>query len=85
MFQANGQFTVHTSDLTLVGFHELWISASLVEHPSVTTLLVTIVPFEIGQCLVDIAQWSIGNVIVPALLPATLNYDEPLFTYQSAF
>ena len=43
-FYANGIFTIQSNDFEMVGNHELRIKASLVEYPSIETIIEIILP-----------------------------------------
>ena len=52
-FNPDGTFTIETIDETLLGYHELRISAFLMNNPTTTTLAVTILPLEFIRCQVE--------------------------------
>ena len=83
-YDTDGIIVVQTSDLKYVGLHEMRISASLVDYPSVTTSLVTTLPLEFNPCPIGIEQWSLSDVSVAPLEPAAQLFSQPEFTYKVA-
>ena len=63
--------TVNTDDLTVLGAHELHLSASLEIYPSVVTASPVIFPIDFETCPVEIEPWVISDVTVPAAISVT--------------
>ena len=65
VFRTDGAFSIYTSDLALLGSHELYIDAFLIQFPAVVTASATILPLNFARCPVQLLDWSISDVMVP--------------------
>lgn len=72
--------SVETSDLAMIGVHELRVKASLAQHPGTETAQV-ILPIEFIKCNVQVSPWKVANVFVPSTEDVTVIVIEPVFRY----
>ena len=71
VFRTDGAFSIYTSDLALLGSHELHISASLTDFPAVVTASETIISINFARCQVQVLDWVISDTTVPSLQTVT--------------
>ena len=63
-FATDGTFETFEDDITLIGSHEIHLSASLVSYPTIVTSVVTILPLEYVPCQLTIDEWVVNDVYV---------------------
>ena len=64
--EASGTFSVETTNITLIGSHELWIIARLANYPAIVTSSPVILPLEFVPCHVTVDDWKQNDVTIPS-------------------
>ena len=81
VFATDGTLTIFIDEVALLGYHEMRISASLVTYPAIVTATETVLPLKFASCELSIAEWTIGDVVVPIGAQVHQIIEEPTIVY----
>ena len=66
IFNLDGTLTVFTDDNSLLGAHELHVSAYLTVYPTLSTTVLMVVPIEFEACHLNVEEWVLSDVVLPS-------------------
>ena len=72
---------MQVDDQSLIGSHEIRISASFASYPAVVTPTETILPLVFAPCELTISDWTISDVTVPVGAQPSQAVQEPAIEY----